>query len=81
MTMSNMSCHEAKRKVYEYLGEELDGTAKQEVDGHLSGCSRCAEEFHLERTISDMIISTNPRLIQSSDFYNRISNSLRSEIE
>jgi anti-sigma factor (TIGR02949 family) len=81
MTMSNMSCHEAKRKVYEYLGEELDEKAKQEVDGHLSSCSRCTEEFDLERTISEMVISSNPRLMQSSDFYNRISNSLRSEIE
>ena len=79
--MSNLSCHETKLKVHEYLGNELNAETKHEVDGHLSSCSRCTEEFDLERTISEMVLSTTPRSFQNSDFYNRISNSLRSEIE
>jgi len=81
MKLSNLSCHEAKRKVYEYLGDELDTEKKQEVDGHLANCSPCKEEYDLERTISNLVISSSSSPTENSDFYNRISNSLRSELE
>jgi anti-sigma factor (TIGR02949 family) len=81
MTMSNLSCHEAKRKVHEYLGDELNEKAKREVDGHLVSCSPCKEEYDLERTISNMVISSSSSSATNMDFYQRISSSLRSEIE
>jgi anti-sigma factor (TIGR02949 family) len=81
MTMSNLSCHEAKRKVHEYLGEELSDNSKREVDEHLAGCSRCQAEYDLERTISDMVISSSSSSDLSLGFYQRISSSLRSELE
>lgn len=79
--MSNLSCHEAKRKVYEYLGDELNDNAKQEVAGHLASCSPCKEEYDLERTISEMVISSSASSESNQSFYQRISSSLRSEIE
>jgi hypothetical protein len=81
MTLSNLSCHEAKRKVHEYLGDELNEKAKQDVDGHLASCSPCKEEYDLERTISDMVISSSSSSESTQNFYQRISSSLRSEIE
>lgn len=81
MTLSNLSCHEAKRKVYEYLGDELDHESKQKVDGHLEQCSPCNEEYDLERTISNLVINSSSGSSANSEFFNRISNSLRSELE
>lgn len=81
MTVSNLSCHEAKQKVYEYLGDELDRKAKQEVDGHLSGCPSCKAEYDLEQTISKLVISSSSSSDRNSDFFNKISSSLRSELD
>ncbi|MBJ7281258.1 MAG: zf-HC2 domain-containing protein [Rhodoluna sp.] len=79
--MSNLSCHETKRKVYEYLGDELDAKVKQEVDGHLASCQLCKAEYDLERTISNLVINSSSGSDRNSDFFNKISSSLRSELD
>ncbi len=79
--MSNLSCHQTRRKVYEYLGDELDVKAKQEVDGHLAGCQFCKAEYDLERTISKLVINSSFSSEPNSNFFNKISNSLRSELD
>jgi len=79
--MSNLSCHQTRRKVYEYLGDELDAKAKQEVDGHLAGCQFCKAEYALERTISNLVLNYSSSSDRDSDFFSKMSNSLRSGLD
>lgn len=79
--MSIFSCREAKRKVYEFLGDELDQESKQEVQRHLETCSSCTDEYQLEETISNLVINSSSGIDRNSEFFNKISSSLRSELE
>ncbi len=39
-----ISCQEAVRQLWEYLGNDLDAADRAEVDGHLALCRRCCGE-------------------------------------
>lgn len=49
------TCEEATRQLYEYLDEELDGDAAEDIRSHLDACPGCVGSFDFERRLKETV--------------------------
>ena len=56
-----MNCQQARKYLYLFIDEKLDGKATLEVETHLDSCPLCSLEFESEKNIESVIKKKIPR--------------------
>jgi anti-sigma factor (TIGR02949 family) len=79
--MSDVTCKEAKEKVYDYLAQEVDDDTKTSINGHLKDCVTCAGEYAIELQISSFISSSSLSRISTEELVSRAYLQIESEEE
>lgn len=79
--MSDVTCKEAKEKVYDYLAQEVDDDTKNSINGHLKDCVTCAGEYAIELQISSFISSSSLSRISTEELVSRAYLQVESEEE
>lgn len=50
-----IDCREAVRRMWAYLGHELDAMPVSEFEAHLETCQRCCGELEFNRHLREMV--------------------------
>lgn len=62
-----MECYKIKRRLLEFLEDELESVVKEEVEKHLKECSNCKKEFErMTRDINSLKSSLSPHALKES---------------
>jgi mycothiol system anti-sigma-R factor len=69
--MSNVTCKEAKDKVYDYLAQEVSHETRESINIHLKDCVGCAGEYAVELQISSLISSSSLNSTSTDELVNR----------
>ena len=53
--MSDCGCDEAKKRVHDFLSQELDDQKSQDVIDHLANCDDCESEYYVEERVKTLV--------------------------
>jgi len=53
--MSDCGCDEAKKRVHDFLSQELDENKSQDVIDHLANCDDCESEYYVEERVKTLV--------------------------
>jgi len=53
--MSDCGCDEAKKRVHDFLSQELDDNKSQDVIDHLANCDGCESEYYVEERVKTLV--------------------------
>ena len=53
--MSEINCEETKRKVHEYLHNELSAQEMEDITEHLAHCDSCESDFDFEVLFNNVV--------------------------
>jgi anti-sigma factor (TIGR02949 family) len=79
--MSEVTCKDAKEKVYDYLAQEVDDELKTAINDHLKDCVNCAGEYAIELQISSFISSSSLSRVSTEELVSRAYLQIESEEE
>lgn len=71
-------CHEAFRRIHDYVDRELTPEEIQKVRAHLEVCAVCAREFRFEAQVLDDVRAKIQRVTAPADLKARVLSALRS---
>jgi anti-sigma factor (TIGR02949 family) len=71
--MDRYTCHEAFRRLDDYLDRELPAEQMEGVREHLETCAICASEFEFEQTVMDDVRGKLRRIRVPGDLVSRIA--------
>jgi anti-sigma factor RsiW len=71
----NMKCRHVKRRISQYIDEELTPDEKKEFDSHIQSCASCREELEETRALHQLFASA-PKFPAPHGFATRVLASL-----
>lgn len=71
MSIKDIGCEEALRRLFDYLDRELDATHHAEMEQHLRTCRACFSRAEFERRLKRKLAESGTET-PSSDFEQRI---------
>jgi len=78
--MSEVTCKDAKEKVYDYLAQEVDDELKTAINDHLKDCVTCAGEYAIELQISSFISSSSLNRVSTEELVERAYSQLENDM-
>jgi len=76
--MDRYTCHEAFRRLDDYLDRELPAEQMERVREHLETCAICTAEFDFEATVIDDVRGKLRRIRAPGELMSRISSLIAS---
>ena len=76
--MDRYTCHEAFRRLDDYLDRELPPEQMESVHAHLETCAICAAEFDFEHTVIEDVRGKLRRIRVPGELMSRISSLIAS---
>ncbi|MEO7521857.1 MAG: anti-sigma factor [Gemmatimonas sp.] len=70
--LAPFDCHEAVRRLWDYLDHELSEDEMRLVDAHLAGCERCPPHFTFERAFLSAVRTARAENAASAALRHRV---------